>query len=59
MDKEMVHIKSLIVMLANRVEKMEEKIDALDEEKRAASKKQFNEDIDYFNKELNELDKLI
>ncbi|MCM3739241.1 hypothetical protein M3210_03050 [Oceanobacillus luteolus] len=56
---EMEHVKGLIIMLSNRVERLEKKIDALDEEKRVASKKEFNEAVSFFSEELDKLNQLI
>lgn len=52
-------IKDLIIMLSNRVERLEKKIDVLEEEKRVASKTEFNESVSFFKKELSKLDQLI
>ncbi|NIK10932.1 hypothetical protein [Alkalibacillus almallahensis] len=57
-EKEKV-MKDLIFMLSNRMETVEKKIDALEEEQRATSKKQFDESISFFKETLNELDELI
>ncbi|MED1602596.1 hypothetical protein [Alkalihalophilus marmarensis] len=59
MGNETYQLKSLIFMLANRVERLEKKIDALDDEKRAHQKNKFNEDMDFFKTELKRLDDLI
>lgn len=52
-------IKGLIVMLTNRVEELEKRIDRLENEQRASSIQEFKESQEYFNKELNELNDLI
>jgi len=52
MGDEKMYLKSLIFMLANRVDRLEEKIDALDKEERDASKR-------FFESELKKLDELI
>lgn len=52
-------IKGLIVMLTNRVEELEKRIDELENEQRASSIQEFKESQEYFNKELNELNDLI
>ncbi|MUV39481.1 hypothetical protein JNUCC1_03359 [Lentibacillus sp. JNUCC-1] len=57
MDKEIM--KGLIHMLTNRVERLEDMVDALAEERRSASRDAFYESKEYFNKELRELDKFI
>lgn len=46
-------------MLTNRVERLEKRVDELEEELRVASTRDFEESKKYFNQELNELDKLI
>lgn len=51
-------VKGLLYMLTNRVERLEKRVDELEENHRAASTKEFEKAKKYFEKELNELDKL-
>ncbi|MEN2468181.1 hypothetical protein [Ornithinibacillus sp. JPR2-1] len=55
MQKEIDNLVAVIKIMNNRLERLEKKIDELEEEKRATSKKEFDEYVDYVNSKLNEL----